>query len=87
MPEEGFKCGKYMGNRINILASIAIVESPAEKPELRYLVAVISNVLRKNSVVAHQTLAMRIHRMIEAAHKERLQVANTPADVAATAGE
>jgi len=33
---------------------------------------VSSNVLYKNSAVAHQTLAMRIHRMVEARHAERL---------------
>ncbi len=67
-PEEGFSCGKYKGNRINILASIAIVESPADAPRYRYLVAVVSNVLKVNSAVAHQTFALRVHRMIEAAH-------------------
>ena len=29
-PEEGFTCGKYMGNKRNQLASVAIVESPDE---------------------------------------------------------
>ncbi|MEO0422707.1 MAG: serine hydrolase [Pseudomonadota bacterium] len=66
--EEGFTCGKYKGNRRNILASIAIVESPAGAPTYRYLVAVVSNVLKVNSAVAHQTFALRVHRMIEAAH-------------------
>lgn len=72
-PEPGFVCRKYMGNRLNRLASIAIVESPAQEPALRYVVAVMSNVLRKNSAVAHQTLAMRIHRLIESLHRERLE--------------
>jgi len=31
-------------------------------------VTLISNVLRKNSAVDHQTLATRIHRLIEKAH-------------------
>lgn len=73
MPEEGFVCKKYRGNKKNLLASLVIVESPAENPQLHYLVIVHSNVLRVNSAVAHQTLALRIHRMIEAKHKERLQ--------------
>lgn len=72
-PEPGFVCRKYMGNRLNRLASLAIVESPAQEPALRYIVAVMSNVLRKNSAVAHQTLAMRIHRLIESLHPERLE--------------
>ncbi len=71
-PEPGFVCRKYMGNRINRLASVAIVEYPARQPQLRYAVAVMSNVLRKNSAVAHQTLALRIHRLVEARHKARM---------------
>ncbi len=68
VPEENFVCGKYKGNRLNRLASVAIIESPAGDVKYHYLVVVMSNVLRKNSAVAHQTLAMRIHRMIEAEH-------------------
>jgi len=68
-PEEGFTCGKYQGNKRNILASLAIVEAPAENPEYHYLVAVQSNVLRVNSAVAHQTLASRIHKLIVKQHE------------------
>ena len=67
--EPDFKCGKYQGNVVNRLASLAIVESPAAKRQLHYMVVVMSNVLRKNSAVAHQTLATRIHRLIEAQQK------------------
>lgn len=67
-PEEGFECGKYMGNKRNQLASVAIIESPTEPQQLRYMVVVMSNVLKVNSAVAHQTLALRIHRMIESRH-------------------
>jgi hypothetical protein len=42
--------------------------TPAAAPAQLYLVAVMSNVLRVNSAVAHQTLAMRIHRLIAARH-------------------
>lgn len=70
-PEPDFVCRKYMGNRINRLASIAIIESPANSPTLRYMVAVMSNVLYVNSAVAHQTLAMRIHRLMEAQHQSQ----------------
>lgn len=73
-PEPGFVCGKYRGNKVNRLASVVLVEDPAGAPRLRYAVAVMSNVLRKNSAVAHQTLALRIHRLIEARH------ATAPAD-------
>lgn len=80
-PEPGFVCGKYRGNKVNRLASLALVEYPAQAPKLRYMVAVMSNVLRKNSAVAHQTLALRIHRMIEARHAAALKevpAANLP---------
>lgn len=69
--EPNFKCGKYKGNVVNRLASLAIVESPASGRRLHYMVAVLSNVLRKNSAVAHQTLATRIHRLIEKQHKQK----------------
>jgi hypothetical protein len=63
-------CKKYMGDKTNRLASVAIIESPAENPRLHYLVAVMSNVLKVNSAVAHQTLALRIQRLIESYHPE-----------------
>lgn len=63
-------CRKYMGDKTNRLASVAIVESPAGNPRLLYLVAVMSNVLRVNSAVAHQTLALRIQRLIESYHPQ-----------------
>lgn len=65
-PEPDFECGQYMGNKRNTLASVAVIETQKTDRDLHYLVVVISNVLRVNSAVAHQTLAMRIHRMIEA---------------------
>jgi hypothetical protein len=71
-PEEGFVCKQYQGNKLNLLASVAIIEGPVPGEDYHYLVAVSSNVLRKNSAVAHQTLALRIHRMIEARHAARL---------------
>lgn len=68
-------CKKYEGDVLNRLASVVIIETPVnhEKgiPALRYAVAVMSNVLRVNSAVAHQTLALRIHRMLERVHKNR----------------
>lgn len=64
--EPGVKCEKYKGTSINLLNSVAIVESPAgADDQLFYLVVVSSNVLKENSSVAHQTLALRLHRLIE----------------------
>ncbi len=69
-PESGFECRKYHGNKLNLMNSVAIIESPATDRRLYYLVTLVSNVLRKNSAVDHQTLATRIHRLIEAVHKK-----------------
>jgi hypothetical protein len=68
MEEEGFKCGKYMGNKRNYMNSLAIIENTGDGYQLDYIAGLISNVLRVNSAVEHQTFGMRIHRMIEKAH-------------------
>jgi len=68
--EEGFKCGAYMGNVKNYMNSVAIVEYPPGDNRLFYISTLISNVLRQNSAVDHQTMGTRIHRLIEKAHPE-----------------
>ena len=58
--------------------------------DYHYLVVVSSNVLYKNSAVAHQTLALRVHRMIEARHAARIEAekaAQTGAPVAPGIGD
>ncbi len=59
--EEGFVCQKYMGNVENYMNSVAIIEHP---DGTIYMVALMSNVLRKNSNIDHQTLATRIDDII-----------------------
>ncbi len=59
--ESDFKCRKYMGNVDNYMNSVAIVEHPDGRV---YLVALMSNVLRKNSAVDHQTIATFIDRIL-----------------------
>lgn len=66
--EKGFVCGKYMGNVVNLLNSVAIVEQPAGERRLHYMVVISSNMLKKNAAVAHQTLATRIQRLLAARH-------------------
>jgi hypothetical protein len=66
-------CGKYKGNIINYMNSLAIVESPAKNHTMLYAVTLISNVLNKNSAVDHQTFATRIHRLIEKQNKPKIQ--------------
>ncbi len=72
-PEEGFVCRNYQGNERNLLNSVAIIEDPQGDPPLHYLVALSSNVLKVNSAVAHQTLAMRIHRLLQAENSRRIK--------------
>jgi len=67
-PEPDFACRKYQGNVENLLNSAAIVEHPAGKHRLHYLVVINSNVLRVNSAVAHQTLGTRLQRLMEQRH-------------------
>jgi len=62
--EPGFKCGKYRGNVVNYMNSVAIVEKPEGQV---YLVALMSNVLKINSAVEHQTLATYIDRILSKA--------------------
>jgi hypothetical protein len=66
--EPGYRCGKYLGNEKNYMNSLAIVETSTGEHRLHYMVTLISDVLRKNSVVDHQNLATQIHRMLEKAH-------------------
>ena len=68
--EEGFICRKYAGNKLNVMNSVAIVESPARESRLRYMVAITSNVLRKNSALQHQQLATRLHALIRQQHPD-----------------
>lgn len=60
-PEEGFSCGKYKGNVDNYMNSIAIVEHP---DSTMYMVALMSNVLRRNSGSDHMALAAKIEKLI-----------------------
>lgn len=60
----GTSCAKYKGNRMNYMNSVCIVEQP---DGTRYLVALMSNVLGRNSGYDHQLLATRIDRLVRAA--------------------
>jgi len=66
--EEGFKCRAYSGNVINYMNSVAIVEQEIDGVKLQYMVIVISNILRQNSAVEHQTLGTEIHKLIKKDH-------------------
>jgi hypothetical protein len=51
--------------------STAIIESPAAERRLYYMSTLVTNVLRKNAAVEHQTLATRLHQLIAADHKAK----------------
>jgi len=62
-PEPGFVKKNYAGNRYNYMNSVAIVEKQDSKQK-KYIVALMSNVLRKNSVNEHYALAAKIDALI-----------------------
>lgn len=59
--EADFTCTKYAGNVENVMNSVAIVEHPSGQV---YLACLMSNILRVNSAVEHQTLATYIDRAL-----------------------
>lgn len=66
--EEGFKCSAYRGNVYNYMNSVAIIEQEIDGVKLQYIVIVISNILRKNSAVEHQSLGTKFHKLIKQKH-------------------
>jgi hypothetical protein len=70
-PEPGFQCGKFLGNRLNFMNSMVVIESIDRDPQLRYAVVLLSNVLRKNSSEVHQEIGFKIHRIMEGYHPPR----------------
>jgi hypothetical protein len=60
-PEEGYACGKYKGNVENYMNSVIIVE---HGDSMVYMVALMSNVLRKNSGTDHMIMASRIEKVL-----------------------
>ncbi len=64
LDEPGFDCRQYHGDRLNLLASVAEIEAPAQDPQAFYIAAVISNVLCRDSSELHKELATAIHRIV-----------------------
>jgi hypothetical protein len=62
------KALKYKGTLKNYMNSVIVVETPDRAVPLRYSVTLLSNVLGRNSAVVHQTMATRIHRLMEERH-------------------
>jgi len=63
-PEPGFVRKNYAGNKYNYMNSLAIIEKQ-DSTQRRYMVALMSNVLRKNSVNEHYALAKKIDDMLK----------------------
>ncbi len=66
--EPGFSCGRYKGNVRNYMNSLAIVEQEQDGQRIHYVAALISNKLRENAAVAHQSLGGRVHELVLARH-------------------
>jgi hypothetical protein len=60
-PEESFTCRAYAGNELNLMHSVAIIESGTKV----YLVTMMSNVLRLNSAVEHQKVATEVEKLLQ----------------------
>ena len=67
-PEPGFTCKPYQGNVLNLMHSVAVVEAPSETRRQYYLVVLMSDVLRKNSAVVHQSIGTNIQKLMEKLH-------------------
>ncbi len=73
-PEENFQCGKYLGNKRNSMNSVAIIEWPiTTDSNTRYLVSLMSNVLKKNSAWDHSRLAVAIDMAVKT-QKTKIEV-------------
>ncbi|MEP6794127.1 MAG: serine hydrolase [Saprospiraceae bacterium] len=60
-PEPGYVCAKYKGNVDNFMNSVCIVEHP---DGTTYMVALMSNVRRRNSASDHMALAASIDKIV-----------------------
>jgi hypothetical protein len=58
----GEECGKYKGNVYNYMNSVAIIEHP---DGTKYMVCLMTNVLRKNSAGDHLALASKIDKIVK----------------------
>lgn len=81
--EEGFKCGKYMGNLENAMNSVVIIESPAKATpgQKRYLVALTSDVRKVNSAWDHARLGAAIEELIRKRQAVEVREAGNQADI------
>ena len=79
-PEEGFVCGKYMGNNRNMMNSVAIVEG-AQPEDPAYLATLMSNVLKVNSAWDHSRIAAAVHETIRTNKAQALRESASAAEM------
>jgi hypothetical protein len=65
-PERQGACPPFRGDRVNMMNSVAIIESPATGMQHYYFVSLHTNLLRKDAALLHRALATRLHELIEA---------------------
>jgi len=78
-PEEGYRCGKYQGNAKNFMNAVTIVEWPGTRT--RYLVAMMSNVLKVNSAWDHARLAVAIDAAVRTRASVKVKETGTREEV------
>lgn len=80
-PEEGFSCGKYMGNYQNLMNSVATIEGRAES-DPRYIAVLMSNVLKFNSAWDHSRIAAATHELVRTRKPQVLRETASEKEVA-----
>jgi hypothetical protein len=70
--EEGFRCGKYMGNKKNLMNSVTIVEGPQDT-DPRYIVALMSDVKKVNSAWDHSRIGAATDEMVRSRQPQQLK--------------
>lgn len=70
-PEAGYSCEKFKGNAKNLMNAVAVVEDDSVTPNLFYIVAVSSNILKIDSAKFHSELGGAIHQVILDRHSSK----------------
>jgi len=77
--EEGFTCGKYMGNVKNYMNSVVIIESLDQKT--RYIVSLMSNVMKINSAWDHSRIGAAIDEAVKLRKPVKIKESGTAAEI------
>jgi len=81
-PEEGYRCGKYMGNAKNYMNAVTIIEWPGTST--RYLITLMSNVLKVNSAWDHARLGVAIDEAVRTRKAVEVREAGTEEEIRAS---